>query len=145
MKLSSLDHTKHVTCDMIKGGFFMKKWTTIIGSMLLVLMLAAGCGTAKKEQGGAAEQPAQQGEQAGGGAPGGEKKDAQAIFQGKCISCHGQNLEGGVGPDLTKVGSKYKSADEIKTIIVKGRNGMPGGLVSEADAKVLADWLITKK
>ncbi|MFT9849566.1 c-type cytochrome [Aneurinibacillus sp. REN35] len=122
----------------------MKKWTTIIGSMLLVLMLAAGCGTAKKEQGGAAEQPAQQGEQAGG-TPSGEKKDAQAIYQGKCISCHGQNLEGGVGPDLTKVGSKYKSADEIKTIIVKGRNGMPGGLVSEADAKVLADWLITKK
>ncbi|MBN6186935.1 cytochrome c [Aneurinibacillus sp. BA2021] len=127
----------------------MKKWTTIIGSMLLVLALAAGCGTAKKGGGGAAQPPAQQGEQAGGGAAGGTagggKQNAQAIFQGKCISCHGQNLEGGVGPNLTKVGSKYKSADEIKTVILKGRNGMPGGLVSEADAKILADWLMTKK
>ncbi|GEN36036.1 MULTISPECIES: c-type cytochrome [Aneurinibacillus] len=121
----------------------MKKWTVMLSSLLLVLALAAGCGTANNNQGGGAEQG--QGGQQGGGQAGGGGKDAQKIFQASCTSCHGQNMEGGVGPNLTKVGSKYKSADEIKTIIVKGRNGMPGGLVSEADAQVLADWLITKK
>ncbi|MCI1693943.1 c-type cytochrome [Aneurinibacillus aneurinilyticus] len=124
----------------------MKKWMMIVSSILLVLVLAVGCGTAKKEEGGAAEKPApaQKGGQAGGTAGGGGQ-EAQKVFQANCTSCHGQNMEGGVGPNLTKVGSKYKSADEIKTIILKGRNGMPGGLVSETDAKALADWLITKK
>ncbi|ERI04522.1 c-type cytochrome [Aneurinibacillus aneurinilyticus] len=124
----------------------MKKWMMIVSSILLVLVLAVGCGTAKKGEGGAAEKPApaQKGGQAGGTAGGGGQ-EAQKVFQANCTSCHGQNMEGGVGPNLTKVGSKYKSADEIKTIILKGRNGMPGGLVSETDAKALADWLITKK
>ncbi|MCP1357570.1 c-type cytochrome [Aneurinibacillus migulanus] len=123
----------------------MKKWMMTVSSILLVLALAAGCGAANKNEGGAAEQPtpAEQGGQAGGAAGGGG--EAQKIFQANCTSCHGQNLEGGVGPNLTKVGGKYKSADEIKTIILKGRNGMPGGLVSETDAKALSDWLITKK
>ncbi|MED0678237.1 cytochrome c [Aneurinibacillus thermoaerophilus] len=120
----------------------MRKWLMSFSSILFVLALFTGCATSKNK---AEQPPAKQGGQAGGGAAEGAAGDAQKIFQANCTSCHGQNMEGGVGPNLTKVGSKYKSADEIKNVIVKGRNGMPGGLVSEADAEVLAGWLITKK
>ncbi|WP_430785218.1 cytochrome c550 [Virgibacillus flavescens] len=84
---------------------------------------------------------------------GGEKKeqtegdttDPEAIFQSNCASCHGADLSGGVGPDLTKVGSKY-SKDEIKDIILNGKGtGMPAGLVPEPQAEALAKWLAEKK
>jgi cytochrome c551 len=123
----------------------MKKWVVAVSCMLFTLALATGCATSSKNNEGASKKPAEQGQQAGGGTSGGQKQNAQHIYQANCTSCHGKNLEGAVGPSLTKVGSKYKNADEIKNVIVKGRDGMPGGLVSEADAKILADWLITKK
>lgn len=63
------------------------------------------------------------------------------IVQQTCISCHGENLKGGVGPDLTKVGSRY-SADEIKGILMNGKGGgMPAGLVPAEQAGEVAKWL----
>lgn len=85
---------------------------------------------------------------------GGEKQDQKseastddpaAIFQSNCISCHGADLTGGVGPDLTKVGSRYNK-DEIKEIILNGKGSvMPPGLVPEPQAEALAKWLSEKK
>src|SRR5699024_12021610 len=46
--------------------------------------------------------------------------DPEAIFSQNCASCHGDDLSGGMGPDLTKVGSEL-SADEIKDIIENGK------------------------
>jgi cytochrome c551 len=69
---------------------------------------------------------------------------AEQIFQQSCASCHGQNLEGKVGPNLQKVGSKY-SKDEIKQIIEKGRGGMPGGVIQGEDVDKVAEWLASKK
>ena len=66
--------------------------------------------------------------------------DPEAIFANSCASCHGQDLSGGAGPELTSVGSKL-SADEIKEIIVNGVGTMPGGLVGNEEADVLAEWL----
>lgn len=61
-----------------------------------------------------------------------------------CTGCHGGNLEGGVGPALTAVGSKL-SAEEIANIIVNGQNAMPAGLANAEEAEVLATWLAEKK
>ncbi|MEC1376244.1 cytochrome c551 [Heyndrickxia oleronia] len=74
--------------------------------------------------------------------------DAEKLFSQNCASCHGGNLEGGVGPNLTKVGSKYNK-DEILDIIKNGKTGdqgtMPGGLLSGDDADAVAGWLASKK
>jgi cytochrome c551 len=79
---------------------------------------------------------------AGGAATG----DVQAVFKQNCISCHGVNLEGGVGPNLQKVGTKY-SKDQIVGIITNGRGAMPSfkGKISDNEIGALADWLAAKK
>ncbi|GMB09110.1 cytochrome c551 [Thermolongibacillus altinsuensis] len=89
----------------------------------------------------------------GGGDDASDKKDggatqtasaAEDIYKKSCAGCHGQNLEGGAGPALDKVGSKY-SQDEIKNIIANGRGGMPGGLIQGEDVDKVAEWLASKK
>ncbi|MGG1559676.1 MULTISPECIES: cytochrome c551 [Geobacillus] len=91
----------------------------------------------------------------GGGDNAGEKNDgsngggdtaaaAEQIFKQNCASCHGQDLSGGVGPNLQKVGSKY-SKDEIKNIIANGRGAMPAGIIKGEDADKVAEWLAAKK
>ncbi|SCW81649.1 cytochrome c551 [Paenibacillus tianmuensis] len=81
-------------------------------------------------------------------APGGGTAtvDAQGIYKQNCISCHGANFEGGVGPNLTKVGGKY-SKDQIAAIVANGRGGMPAfkGKLSDADTGAISDWLAAKK
>jgi cytochrome c551 len=66
------------------------------------------------------------------------------IFDQKCSSCHGGDLTGGMGPNLTKVGSKY-SKDEILNIIKNGKGQMPANVVSGDDANQVAEWLAAKK
>ncbi|RNB87635.1 YqzM family protein [Brevibacillus fluminis] len=84
-------------------------------------------------------------EQATGGATAPSKVDAEAVFKSTCAACHGQNLEGIAGPNLTKVGSKH-DAKEIENIIKNGRGGMPPGMLKKADEiKAVAEWLAAKK
>jgi cytochrome c551 len=66
------------------------------------------------------------------------------LFNNKCSSCHGQNLEGGVGPALEKVGSKL-SQEDIEKIIQEGKGAMPPGLLEGEEASQVASWLATKK
>lgn len=81
----------------------------------------------------------------GGGSNTASGGDAEKIFSQKCSSCHGGNLEGGVGPNLQKVGAKY-SKDDILGIIKNGKSGgMPAGLISGDDADKVATWLSGKK
>ncbi|WP_338453355.1 cytochrome c [Niallia oryzisoli] len=70
--------------------------------------------------------------------------NGEKIFTQKCSSCHGQNLEGGVGPELTTVGSRLSQAD-IETLIKDGKGAMPPGLIEGADATAVAEWLAAKK
>ena len=72
--------------------------------------------------------------------------DAQAIYKQNCISCHGNNLEGGVGPSLQKVGAKY-SKDQMVTILNNGQGAMPSfkGKLSDNEIGALATWLSEKK
>ena len=71
-------------------------------------------------------------ENAGESTGGTESAEAEQIVQQNCVSCHGQNLEGGAGPNLTAVGGKYDQ-DEIKNIIINGQGGMPEGILDDAD------------
>ncbi|MEO2077618.1 MAG: cytochrome c551 [Bacillus sp. (in: firmicutes)] len=111
-----------------------KKLLTLLLGTSLVMGLAAcgGGGDKTKDTGNGTTDTAQAG-------------DAQKIFDQKCSSCHGGDLKGGMGPNLTKVGSKY-SKDEILDILKNGKSGgMPAGLVSGDEADQVADWLAAKK
>lgn len=55
-----------------------------------------------------------------------------------CISCHGDNLEGGMGPAL--VGTDLE-VDEIEEIIINGKGAMPPGLVEPEHVTEFAEWL----
>nr|WP_246055161.1 cytochrome c [Pseudalkalibacillus caeni] len=88
-------------------------------------------------------------EQAGGGEEHGEEAgtevNAEEVFAANCASCHGQNLEGQVGPALNKVGGKY-SQEEILGIIQNGKGGgMPAGVIKGKEAEAVAKWLSEKK
>ncbi|WP_053218589.1 cytochrome c551 [Virgibacillus senegalensis] len=69
---------------------------------------------------------------------------AEEAYKKSCQSCHGADLSGNVGPDLTEVGSKY-SQEEILEIIEKGKGGMPPGQATGEDAELIATWLAEKK
>jgi cytochrome c551 len=68
----------------------------------------------------------------------------EEIVSNSCITCHGDNLQGGSGPALDKIGSTY-AQNEIEDIINNGKNGMPAGVISSEEATVVAEWLAQKK
>jgi cytochrome c551 len=105
-----------------------KKLLTLIMSTTVVMGLAAcGGGSSSKSTDTASADP-------------------QKIVNQKCSSCHGDQLQGVVGPNLQKIGSKYSKA-EILNIIKNGKGGgkMPAGLISGNDADKVAEWLAAKK
>lgn len=75
---------------------------------------------------------------------GGDTAAGEKIAKQTCAACHGGDLTGAIGPDLTKVGSKY-SEDEIKNIIKKGRGDMPPQSLSDEDINAVASWLSSQK
>ena len=82
----------------------------------------------------------------GGDEAGGDKAgaDPEKLFNQKCSSCHGGNLEGGVGPKLSDVGSRL-SQEEIESVIANGQGAMPPKLLEGDDASAVAEWLANKK
>jgi len=62
------------------------------------------------------------------------------IYKQTCITCHGDQYQGGMGPALTGVADRL-SKDEIVEVITKGRGNMPGGMVKPEQADAMADWL----
>lgn len=74
--------------------------------------------------------------------------DGEKITKEKCISCHGNDLTGAMGPDLTKVGSTL-SEDEIKDILNNGKAQMPAkpanGLQTDEEVNAVAKWLSEQK
>ena len=49
---------------------------------------------------------------------------AEAALKTSCISCHGDQLQGGAGPALDTVGA-HLTSEEIFTVVTKGRKNMP--------------------
>ncbi|WP_338754823.1 cytochrome c551 [Bacillus sp. FJAT-52991] len=70
--------------------------------------------------------------------------DGEQVYKQSCMSCHGENLEGSVGPALDKIGSKL-SEEDILNVIKNGQGGMPPNVVEGADAEAVANWLASKK
>ena len=65
--------------------------------------------------------------------------DPEAIAKQKCISCHGGDLKGQVGPSLHGTGLKEA---EVKDILTNGKgSGMPAGLVSGAELDAMAKYI----
>jgi len=62
-----------------------------------------------------------------------------------CAACHGQRLEGGVGPSLVGIGSRIPPT-KIERIAQRGKGknkpvSMPPGLATPEEARLLARWL----
>lgn len=116
----------------------MKKWLmAILFSTLLVLGACGGGGNednAGEPDDGATEED--------GGAV--DSAAGEEVYQESCASCHGDDLEGSVGPALDTVGADH-SVDDIKDIIENGQGSMPAGLVSGEDEDAVAEWLATHK
>jgi cytochrome c551 len=82
------------------------------------------------------------GDEAGGGDTAGA--DPEKLYNQKCSSCHGGNLEGGVGPKLSDAGSRL-SQEDIEKILAEGKGSMPPKLLEGDDASAVAEWLSNKK
>jgi cytochrome c550 len=70
------------------------------------------------------------------------------IYKNTCITCHGDQMQGGVGPNLQKIGGELSQA-EIKDILTNGKTGkigtMPKGLLDPKQVDVMSKWLASKK
>lgn len=71
----------------------------------------------------------------------GVAEDPEEMFSNNCASCHGGDLSGGVGPDLTEVEDKH-SAEEIQEIILNGKGEMPPVDVQDEQSEAIAEWLL---
>lgn len=71
--------------------------------------------------------------------------DAEQIVNQRCITCHGENLEGqGNFPALNDVGSRL-SEEEILTVILEGKGAMPAKIIEGEEAEAVAAWLADKQ
>lgn|SRR5690606_38053232 len=68
--------------------------------------------------------------------------DAEAVAQQKCVSCHGGDLTGGMGPALA---GTSLSADELHKDIKEGIPGtaMPGGLVPDEHIDEMVEYILS--
>jgi cytochrome c551 len=72
--------------------------------------------------------------------------DAQAIYKQNCVSCHGTDMSGGIGPNIQNVGARL-SAAEMTARITNGGGGMPPfrGTLKEEEIAALVQWLASHK
>lgn len=57
------------------------------------------------------------------------------VFAQSCASCHGQDLQGGMGPNLQHIGAQLDKA-HIQNQILNGGGGMPAFKSSLSDQNV---------
>src|SRR5699024_9618100 len=97
----------------------MKKWLFAI--LLGAALVLGACGVSDD---GANEETAEDNteEESNDGTV--DTAAAEEILESNCASCHGGDLSGGAGPDLTAVGADH-SSDEIIDIIENGVGSMP--------------------
>ncbi|OZU88790.1 cytochrome C551 [Virgibacillus indicus] len=121
----------------------MKKWlfAVLFGSALVLGACGGGDDGASDDTSGDTGTEESTGSEEGGTV---DTAAAEEVFQANCASCHGADLSGGAGPELTNVGSTH-SADEIATIINEGQGTMPAGMATGDDVDLLANWLAEQK
>jgi cytochrome c551 len=71
---------------------------------------------------------------------------AQTVFKQNCVSCHGVDLGGGVGPSLQKVGARL-TQQQIAATITNGKGVMPAfkDKLKPEEIDALSSWLAAKK
>ncbi|WP_020615150.1 c-type cytochrome [Paenibacillus daejeonensis] len=114
------------------------RWSIMLGLLMIVIV----CVQAVPGEAAAAPEPSQEMIAAGaGGGTGGA-----GLYKTHCLSCHGTDLRGKIGPGLQSIGSRY-SQQEISVVISKGRGGMPGfdKKLSPEEIRALAGWLASNK
>ncbi|OXM16834.1 c-type cytochrome [Paenibacillus herberti] len=74
------------------------------------------------------------------------ESEPPTTYKENCMSCHGGELQGGMGPSLQKAGAKL-TKDQLAVIITNGRDGMPSfkDRLSTEEIDNLAAWLAEKK
>jgi len=70
--------------------------------------------------------------------------DYEKSYAQKCSTCHAADLTGGVGPDISKIGSQM-TKEEIEKIILDGVGIMPPGQLKGEEAAAVAEWLAGMK
>ena len=76
--------------------------------------------------------------------------EAVYVYQLGCDTCHGENLQGGIGPNLQHVGSRL-TLRQIEHRIEAGAGPMPpyaaknDAILTRAQIAAVARWLETKK
>ncbi|WP_371017597.1 c-type cytochrome [Pseudalkalibacillus sp. JSM 102089] len=126
----------------------MKKWIGFLFVVVLIFSLAA-CGASNNENStndGSSKESNSENENGGQASGEYDANAAEATYQTNCLSCHGDNLEGKVGPQLSNVGSRL-SKDEILSVIQNGTGQMPGNIL-RGDTEVeenVASWLADMK
>jgi cytochrome c550 len=63
--------------------------------------------------------------------------DGAAIVQKSCVSCHGGDLTGGMGPAL----NTGLDAAHVKEVVMNGQGDMPAVIQDEAEAQAVADYI----
>ncbi len=123
----------------------MKKWLLAVLFGAVLVLGACGGGDdndaseepADTDNGTETEEPADEGESV-------DTAAGEDVYEANCAMCHGADLTGGAGPDLTAVGDKY-SQDEIADIVENGTGSMPAQSVTGDDLDALTAWLAEKK
>lgn len=124
----------------------MKRFSLSLVAAVLVFALSA-CGGGNNQATPNNNNNNQPGtETPGATAPSGgyDAATAEALYKNTCAGCHGQTLEGAVGPNLQKIGGTL-SKDQILEVLKNGKGQMPPGLAKGNDAETLAAWLADKK
>ena len=107
-----------------------------IASLAIVLSACGGGGSNNSGNGSSSS--------AGNSSSSSSSSGAKAIFEKSCSQCHGENLQGKVGPNLQQIGSKM-SKKQILGQIKNGGGGMPANVITGQKAKKVAAWLSKKK
>lgn len=132
----------------------MKKFYLMFLALTLAFVLAACGGDDSSENSEGEADNTENAEETESSDDGEEEEDGESasveageeVFQNNCASCHGQDLSGAAGPNLTEVGSNY-SQDEITDIV---ENGTDGGMpafpdLDDDDLNELTKWLSEHK
>ncbi len=110
-------------------------------ALSVILLSACGSGSNAPQNQGSAPPTGESGTTTEGQTA---KVDAATVYQTNCASCHGQNLEGNVGPALNHIGATL-SKDQILSTIKNGKGIMPANIIQGEEADAVASWLEGKK